>query len=149
MKIAFVCPECSRESVLDVGQTMRCPSCGHLIGSVVSESIGELGLIDTCCLCGNDQFYVQKDFNRTLGLAIVLLSVLLSYVIFGFNLLALILGLTVCAVIDFVLYKILPEVTICYACHSVYREYSKNPNHKPFDLNIAEQYEQHRFKRLS
>jgi len=78
--------------------------------------------------------YVQKDFNRRLGLAIVLLGVLFSYHTYG-------LSLLVCAIIDFILYRVLPLVTVCYKCGAIHRGFVSNPRHVGFDMHTAEQYD--------
>jgi len=48
------------------------------------------------------------------------------------------LGLT--ALIDFLAYFLVGEVTVCYACHAVYRGFRKNPEHETFDLKKLEKY---------
>jgi hypothetical protein len=48
------------------------------------------------------------------------------------------LGLT--ALIDFLAYFLVGEVTVCYACHAVYRGFEKNPEHEAFDLKKLEKY---------
>ena len=42
---------------------------------------------------------------------------------------------------DGLLYILLPEVTVCYACATVFRGANSNPSHKGFDLHIADVYE--------
>jgi hypothetical protein len=44
-------------------------------------------------------------------------------------------------VVDALLYKLLPEVTICYKCHSQYRQVSGNPANAPFALGLAEKFD--------
>jgi hypothetical protein len=44
--------------------------------------------------------------------------------------------------IDFVLYHRLGEITVCYRCHCELRGFPRNPEHRPFDLSRAEEYEQ-------
>ena len=144
MNVAFLCPHCSRENVGEtpaVAAAAACAHCRRPIDLAFTPSMLERNLIDRCAVCGNDRLYVQKDFNRRLGVAILAAGVALSYVFFGFNLPALILGLTACVGVDFLLYKMLPEVTVCYACQSIYRGYARNPQHQPFDLHVAEEYE--------
>ena len=51
------------------------------------------------------------------------------------------LSLAAGALIDLLLYLILPEVTICYACKTAFRSAEKNPDHKAFDLHIADIYD--------
>jgi hypothetical protein len=67
---------------------------------------------------------------------------MVSLVLYGFNLvwqaMAVLLG---CAVVDALLYKLLPEVTICYKCQSQYRQVSPNPAVQPFELGLAEKFD--------
>ena len=53
----------------------------------VSESIAGQGLIDTCVVCGKDLFYLQKDFNRRLGCAILVVGAITSIFTYGLSLL--------------------------------------------------------------
>jgi hypothetical protein len=97
--------------------------------------------VTTCVSCGHDTLYVQKDFNRSLGLAIVVLGCGASIYFFAQNqpLFAMaMLGLT--AAVDFVAYAVVREVTVCYSCHAVYRGFQRNPEHEPFDLKKLEKY---------
>ncbi len=48
------------------------------------------------------------------------------------------LGLT--ALVDFLVYFLVGEVTVCYSCHAVYRGFERNPEHEPFDLKRLEKY---------
>jgi hypothetical protein len=48
------------------------------------------------------------------------------------------LGLT--ALVDFLAYLIVGEVTVCYSCHAIYRGFDRNPEHEPFDLKKLEKY---------
>ena len=48
------------------------------------------------------------------------------------------LGMT--AVVDFFVYFLVGEVTVCYSCHAVYRGFKRNPDHEPFDLKKLEKY---------
>jgi len=107
----------------------------------VDRSILEEGVVRKCIACGHDTLYIQKDFNRTLGLAIVVAGSLGSLFFFsrGEPLYA-ILALVAMAVIDLVIYSVVGEVTVCYACHTIYRGFNKNPEHETFDLKNLEKY---------
>jgi hypothetical protein len=48
------------------------------------------------------------------------------------------LGLT--ALIDFLAYRLVQEVTVCYSCHAIYRGFKRNAAHEPFDLKKLEKY---------
>ena len=100
-----------------------------------------MGIVTMCVSCGHDTLYVQKDFNRSAGIAIVGLGVVLSTYFFARSqpLFAMgALGLT--ALIDSLIYFLVREVTVCYACHAVYRGFKRNPEHETFDLKKLEKY---------
>lgn len=120
---------------------VTCPRCKQEIGVFVDDSLVSLGVVTMCVSCGHDALYVQKDFNRAVGIAMVVLGVVLSTYFFArrqplFAMGA--LGLT--ALIDFLVYFLVREVTVCYACHAVYRGFKRNPEHEPFDLMKLEKY---------
>ena len=95
----------------------------------------------SCVACGHDTLYIQKDFNRNLGIAIVGVGSLAAVFFFSrgeplYGMLALIAS----AGLDFLIYSLVGEVTVCYACHAVYRGLARNPEHGPFDLKDLEKY---------
>jgi hypothetical protein len=49
-------------------------------------------------------------------------------------------SLAATAGVDFLVYFLVGEVTVCYACHAVYRGFGRNPEHEPFDLKKLEKY---------
>jgi hypothetical protein len=107
----------------------------------MNDSIVTRNTVTTCISCGHDNLYIQKDFNRNAGIAIVVIGIAASLYFFakGQPILAMAaLGLT--ALIDFLVYFLVGEVTVCYACHAVYRGFEKNPEHEAFDLKKLEKY---------
>jgi hypothetical protein len=44
------------------------------------------------------------------------------------------------AAVDFLVYFLVGEVTVCYSCHAIYRGFNRNPEHEPFDLKKLEKY---------
>jgi hypothetical protein len=98
-------------------------------------------MVDRCALCGHDNLYIQKDFNRALGISIVVIGVMLSLVLFAqSNAFYAMLALIGTAVVDAIIYFIVGEVTVCYACHTIYRGFDPNPDHAPFNLELLERY---------
>ncbi len=98
-------------------------------------------MVQTCVTCGHDSLYIQKDFNRSLGVAIVVVGVLTSVLFLSRSEpLYAMLSLGVTAAVDYVLYRMVGDVTVCYACHTIYRGFSKNPSHSTFDLKDLEKY---------
>jgi hypothetical protein len=107
----------------------------------MNDSLRDRNIVTTCVSCGHDTLYVQKDFNRQVGMAIVGLGIIASIYFFArskpiFAMAA--LGVT--AFVDFLAYFLVGEVTVCYSCHAIYRGFKRNAEHEPFDLKKLEKY---------
>jgi len=134
MRANFLCPSCSKENVFVTGEAwegFRCEHCGGSIHLEVTRSMLDENVIDACVLCRKELFYLQKDFNRTLGCIILVAGAVTSIYTYGLSLVA-------AAVVDWFLYNRLREVTVCYFCNSIYRDFAPNPKHKGYDLSIGE-----------
>src|SRR5262245_10718852 len=121
--IHFNCRACSGEVQMKPESTgeVACPHCGRDTEVFVNDSILSRRVVTACVSCGHDAFYVQKDFNRSVGLAIVGLGIAFSLYFFarGEPILAMAaLGAT--ALVDFLVYLLVGEVTVCYSCHALY-----------------------------
>ena len=133
MTVEFVCEECGRDNTVSLEekkQLISCTHCGDQKTASLSASMLKGGRVDRCVSCDRIRFYVQKDFNPRLGILIFAVGVLLSYHTY-------LISLVVATLIDFILYKVLKTVTICYHCRAVYRGYEEDPNHRGFDHNLA------------
>lgn len=98
-------------------------------------------VVERCVLC-DCKVYVQKDFNRALGVTIFAIGAVLFLWFAWKN--RLVEGTLVWAVFvlaDSLLYKFLPNVTICYKCHAQYRDFAPNVDNQPFELGLAEKYD--------
>jgi hypothetical protein len=51
------------------------------------------------------------------------------------------LVLAAAAALDWTLYRVWSDVTICYRCHAQYRGVSLNPANKECDLGLVEKYD--------
>ena len=129
---SVTCPNCKKN------QEIRIPPAMLKTGPDVPQANP---LVIICVCCGHEDLYVQKDFNRQAGLLIVGVGIALSLYFFSrrdpFYAMAA-LGLT--ALIDFLVYFFVGDVTVCYSCHALYRGFGKNPGHEPFDLKKLEKY---------
>jgi len=142
--ISFRCPHCSAElSFNDLSrEESPCPKCGTSIPLRVTERMRKENIVDQCVICGLEKLYVQKDFNRTLGASIFIAAAVISLILYGKQMVVssfLVLGAAAAA--DYLLYMMLGEVTICYRCHSQYRQVSPNPHNEAFELGLAEKYD--------
>jgi len=134
MQIEFICPKCKNRNLIesnDPSAAVECPSCHAGFGST-SEFSDKDGL-KYCAICSCRDLFIQKDFNRKLGVAIVVVGAALA----PFTKL---ISLFVCAFIDLVLYYVLPTIDVCYRCHSIFRGFPRNPDREPFNLGINDRY---------
>ena len=119
-----------------------CPLCGETVKLRITERMRSDNVVDRCAVCDCNKVYVQKDFNRALGVSIFVAGAVVSLVLYGFDLVwqafAVLLG---CALADALLYKQLPDVTICYKCYAQYRQFAPSPDNQPFELGLAEKYD--------
>ena len=90
-------------------------------------------MITSCPSCGAKDFYLQKDFPRKIALTIVILGIMTVPWTYG-------LSLLIVALIDFILFRKVPWMTVCYKCRAEYRSYPLNPSHKEFDRHTDELY---------
>src|SRR5262245_56036875 len=114
--VTFKCRRCEGVVAVSPSQTDRvlCPHCKGNIPVFMSDSVVGRGIVTMCVSCGHDALYVQKDFNRQVGMAVVGLGIAASIYFFARSqpLLAMgALGLT--ALIDFLAYILVREVTVC------------------------------------
>jgi hypothetical protein len=129
MELEFRCTECkSINQKDDLSHPIACESCGKSYGVLEEKKP-----VEFCVICRCRDLYVQKDFNRKVGCAIATIGALLA----PFTKL---ISLFVCALIDLVLYWMLPMISVCYRCGSIYRAFPKNPAHEGFNLGINDRY---------
>jgi hypothetical protein len=130
--VAFVCDRCDRPVHAPVDAEAAgavCRHCGEAYG--LRDPAPGSPLLERCLRCGEGRLYTQKDFNRKLGLGVFVIAALLSVPTWGLSLLA-------ATIIDFMLYHLIGDVSICYGCATQHRGFRRNPQHGPFDLHVAE-----------
>ena len=137
LEIAFPCPRCGKEALAGLDGRGRCASCGEETPLPVPPAMRESRIVETCPACGSSLLYVQRDFNQKAGLAIVGVGAVLAPFTPFYS------SLIVAALVDALLYAMLPEITVCYRCHAHFRGFARNPRHQAFDLHVAEQYDVH------
>lgn len=141
-EINFYCRECGNGILLSGPPFLQNSSCAPceidypLKTALLPE---EPAPLEICPRCEGKEFYIQKDFNRKLGLIIAILAALVIYLIFGLTWKSLV-GLMLIAALDAALYRVLPLITICYRCKTIYRGFQINPSHQAFDMHIAEHH---------
>jgi hypothetical protein len=144
--LQFLCPRCEETFLFpasEMPQTAALLSCSYC-----RLEFGGGGMaprpqspVERCWVCGSTDFYVQKDFNRELGLMIVIASAMVIFLVMllispGLGIACLLL----IAALDFIVYRALSTCTVCYLCHSIYRGFPPNPAHQAFYLGSEEKY---------
>jgi hypothetical protein len=117
MELRFHCPHCDlpmRISRWETLEAFHCPACKRPIPIYARDENKKELILEHCLLCNGDKLFVQKAFNRNLGLGIVGVGVILSFWTYGLSLLAV-------ALIDLYLYYSLKPMAVCYACDAEFR----------------------------
>ncbi len=82
--------------------------------------------LKNCVICNHPFFYGEKDFPKFLRFMFLGLGIGFSFFTYGLSLLA-------CGILDWILYKTLPMVRVCYQCQSEYRGFPPKGNFEEFD----------------
>ena len=121
--VHFLCPKCEKRLAREVGEPPRvCEHCEH---ATLVEA--PLEAVERCAACGHEELYFQKDFNRTTGIALVVIGAVFVPWTWGASLLAV-------TILDYIVWRKVKDVIVCYQCQAVHRGYAPNPAFKPFDL---------------
>ncbi|HEY8712413.1 MAG TPA: hypothetical protein VIM68_06045 [Thermoanaerobaculia bacterium] len=126
--VNFLCPKCERRLSRE-GAASPCEHCGT--GSSVAAPPAN-SLITQCAACGHEELYVQKDFNRMTGIALVAAgAVFVPWTYWP---------LIAVTILDYIIWRVVKNVIVCYDCQAVHRGYAENPAIKPFDLVVHDRH---------
>jgi hypothetical protein len=128
VKVEFGCPECAHAVEAAPGETASCSHCGHEAALPGAESL------DRCLACGCEELYRHRDFNQKLGIFLIALGVFLWWLLKSFW------PMVIAAAIDLALFKLLPDVGICYRCKAHHRSFEAIRGLPAFDLERHEHY---------
>src|SRR5688572_14910814 len=121
--VHFLCPQCEQRLGRAEGEPPRaCEHCG-----AETAIVAPLEKVERCAACDHDELYFQKDFNRTTGVALVAVGAVFVPWTYGISLLAV-------TILDYIVWRVVKDVIVCYRCQAVHRGYPPNPTLKPFDL---------------
>jgi hypothetical protein len=150
MQILAKCPRCGAALPIPAAASGRiaCGGCGREIALEVSDALRADRAVDRCPICEGTDFYVRKDFDPKLGVAAVAAAAIISAVFYWYKLDVLAYGvLAAAALLDFIIYRFLKLVTVCYRCHSEFRgDYLRTAS--GFDLHTADVLEQEYERRI-
>ena len=147
--VQFACPGCDGEHHLPGGvggiEAAKqahdgCPECEFRFVTSL-ENFTPAKQIKKCAICASEEFYIQKDFNRQLGLMVAVSSLMVAFLVM---LLAGHIAGLFClfglAVLDGLIYWRWENVTVCYLCHAIYRGFTRSSDHSGFYLGNEEKY---------
>ncbi len=145
MNVLFACPHCSatvRSEAPPQTRPFVCPHCALPVPTL-SEPLDQ-GQLNKCLICPSTDLFVRKDFPQRLGVAIVAVGILASSVAWGFQRPLLTYAiLFATALLDVVLYFVVPNALMCYRCGAQYRDVPGIDSHGAFDLETHERHRQH------
>lgn len=136
MELTATCQHCRKFQVTHIAagkSTLACAECGKNLIEYMTEATRREDGIEQCPVCGAAHTYRQKDFNRKIGIALVILGVGLAYFTYGISLVAVTL-------IDWLLVRRVGEVGCCYQCGAQFRETPLIDKMEPFNLSLYDYY---------
>ena len=117
------------------------PSATSPFGCRLGRSRG--ARLSRCLVCPSVDLFVRKDFPQRLGVGLVLLGVVGSSISWGYGwTITTFAILFATALLDVVLYMIVPNALMCYRCGAQYRQVVGLDQHAAFDLEVHERHRQ-------
>lgn len=144
MWIVFECPSCQHQNVAEVaGETaaLRCSTCAwqRPVDRADCAAIEPMN----CVVCGCGDLWRQKDFPQRLGILMVAIGALVSTIFWWYMMPGWAIGvLLLFALLDGLLYNLMPDVLVCYRCHARHRHTPLHQQHERFNLETHERYRQ-------
>lgn len=138
-KIVAFCEKClfpvefSEES----GIAEKVCGCGAKVVPVRTDTFSK-EFVEICPICGLAYFYIDKAFPHRFGLYIILGAIVGYFVIENYFPGMGIFLLVGIGIVDFLLFFLVHEKTVCYKCLTEFRRFKRNPKHGRFELGIAE-----------
>ena len=146
MLLSYCCPACSRTVATNVtpeSASVQC-SCGWQRAIEPGSWDGQHP--QHCLACGNFDLWRQKDFPQRAGLVIIGVQIVLTTMFWSWHRPAWTYATLIAfAVLDMVLFAVLPDVLVCYRCRARHRT-SGGAGRTSFDLETAERYRQERLR---
>ena len=144
MNVTFRCPHCQQATSVAVeagDDSLECGPCGKRI-QFPADAL-EAAPLARCLVCPSRDLYVRKDFPQRLGVAMVIAGIVGSSIAWGYSRPILTFAiLFATALIDVVLYFVVPNALMCYRCGAQYRGVPGIEFHGGFDLETHERYRQ-------
>lgn len=164
MRLTHACPSCDATIAHDgveAATSVACPHC-HAAVSLPADGVAWVGPDGTavaagqgavrlrrCLVCPGTELFARKDFPQRLGVGIVVAGLAASCVTWAWRLLvptfAILFGT---ALLDVVLYLLMPDCLTCYRCGARYRGDGVAAGAGGFDLETHEKHRQEKARLL-
>ncbi len=145
MNLTYACPNCELAQRIDVNPTDAQIACGHCQWT---HGVSPADWIEDktparCLACGCHDLWRQKDFPQWVGVVMVSTAAILSTIAWAQYRPMIALGILMgFALVDLVLYAMMPDVLVCYRCESRHRQTGDPEQYPKFNLEIMERYRQ-------
>ncbi|MBI4564641.1 MAG: hypothetical protein HY716_08135 [Planctomycetes bacterium] len=140
MNVTSYCRRCLKGRRFDPAappERFECPNCGDARSLVPSDAVRRENRLDLCPVCGSGYFYREKDFNSWVGGAVIVAAIVGFLLLADRNILAALGILLGAALLDFLVYWIVPFRYVCYRCLATIRGAAPNASIGPYDLGVA------------
>lgn len=152
MTAHFTCKNCGSGihvyPSLEAG-LVKCDVCQHEQAVHFDQNHVDSQLLD-CPGCGRKDFYSQKDFNRKLGVIFFVIAAIISTIMLwqGMGPQWYLSTFIVLYLIDFLLFRKLNQIAICYKCDAIFRNVKNIANIPGFDHEMHDRivYSDHDFQ---
>lgn len=135
----------NRSGEIPESQTLVCYNCDWQ-HTLANNSINSDQTLTQCLRCGNRDLWRQKNFPQSLGFLFVAAGAISSSVAIYYYRPLIAMGiLMVFALLDMVLYIVMPDVLVCYRCQSKHHNVNVDA-HGGFDHELGERYRQEKIR---
>jgi hypothetical protein len=130
-----------RTEVVPADRAIGCPSCQR--STAIPDDAFDGEALQRCLVCPSTDLFVRKDFPQRLGVAIVIVGIVGSSIAWGYTwIVATFAILFATALVDVVLYLVVPDALMCYRCGAQYRMAPGMSRHGAFNLETHERHRQ-------
>jgi hypothetical protein len=144
MNVTFACSQCEQRVRVNIDPEMpslQCPACHQEI-QIASGGMAD-GQLSRCVVCPSADLFICKDFPQRIGLLIVAAGIVGSSITWGFGHVMWTFGILFgTALLDVILYALVPNALMCYRCNAQYRGVKGLQQHGAFNLETYERYRQ-------
>jgi hypothetical protein len=148
VNVTFSCPRCEKPARIELDDAREAPACPHCTASlaVSAAAIGD-GQLEGCLICPSRDIYLRKDFPQRLGVLIVVLGFGASSITWAYSRPMWTFAiLFATALVDVILYLVMPSALVCYHCGAQYRGLPGGERYGGFDLETHEKHRQQKIR---